>query len=68
MSDEDYCPFCGKWIYGIPHCCEGKYESDMIKAEYETMGWSKEPPLEWNFKLDKTGTKLVPIDEIGVNP
>ena len=40
----------------------------MIRARYETLGWDKEPPPIWRFKLDKTGTKLIPIDEMGAKP
>ena len=45
-----------------------EYNTEMIKARYETLGWDKEPPPIWRFKLDKTGTKLIPKDEIGANP
>ena len=38
---------------------EKDYDSRMIKASYETIGWGWKPPQEWEFELDKTSTKLV---------
>ena len=40
------CPFCNEWVYNDFHCCEGKYRSDWIDAQYKTMGWKPTPPEE----------------------
>jgi len=45
-----------------PQKTQEEYDTEMIKAKYETMGWDKELPLIWRFKLDKAGTNLIPID------
>lgn len=47
-----------------PQEIDEEYRTAWIKAEYETMGWDKEPSPRRNLKLDKTGTKLIPIDKI----
>lgn len=46
---------------------EEEYALEIAKAKYETMGWDKELMPEWEFELDKTGTKLVRKGEIA-NP
>ncbi|KKL09236.1 hypothetical protein LCGC14_2567870 [marine sediment metagenome] len=49
-----------------PNLTEEEYDTLMIKARYETMGWDTESPPRWEFELDETGTKLVPKNKIGV--
>ena len=44
---DNKCPFCNKFVYNW-HSCDGKHRSDLVKAEYITMGWIKEPKQpEW---------------------
>jgi len=46
--------------------CGKKYDHEMAGAKLETLGWEGEPPPEWAYELDETGTKLVPKDKLRV--
>ena len=40
------------------NCVDKEYERLWIRAEYETMGWDREPEPELEFELDETSTTL----------